>query len=159
MKKFLSLFLAIFLINSCTAQFSKNGQTNSGSITSEKEFVRNITIEEGKTFRVPDTDLIITFKKITADSRCPEGVQCIWAGAATAEIEIGEEKSKPRIFLLSTLDMPSKNLESSAIYGGYTFFLSKVSNPKSAGKRHYTISIEIVKLTETKPEMVESTKQ
>ena len=32
----------------------------------------------------------VTFVKITGDSRCPSGAQCIWAGEASVVLKIGE---------------------------------------------------------------------
>lgn len=32
--------------------------------------------------------LVITFKKVTEDSRCPENAQCVWAGQVQAQVEL-----------------------------------------------------------------------
>ncbi|QQR82753.1 hypothetical protein IPJ70_01425 [Candidatus Campbellbacteria bacterium] len=39
--------------------------------------------------------MTITFNKLVSDSRCPAGVQCVWAGAVTANVtlESGIEKT------------------------------------------------------------------
>jgi hypothetical protein len=32
-------------------------------------------------------DLVVSFKQVSQDSRCPDGVQCVWAGDATVHLE------------------------------------------------------------------------
>jgi hypothetical protein len=55
---------------------------------------RSTNIEPGKTFslrvgesvRSDDGALLIGFLGVPADSRCPKGAQCIWAGGATVRV-------------------------------------------------------------------------
>jgi hypothetical protein len=42
----------------------------------------------GETSRVPDTQASVTFVRVVDDSRCPKGVQCMWAGDATIEVRV-----------------------------------------------------------------------
>jgi hypothetical protein len=42
----------------------------------------------GQVVSITGENLKIRFNEVTADSRCPQGVQCIWAGEASSLIEI-----------------------------------------------------------------------
>ena len=58
----------------------------------EIKFGESITLEKGK--------LTIKFKSLVGDSRCPQGVVCVWAGNA----EVILEASKNEIALNTALD-------------------------------------------------------
>jgi len=38
-------------------------------------------------------DVSITFEKVVEDSRCPEGVQCVWAGNAKIQVKVSQNDS------------------------------------------------------------------
>ncbi|HSR66701.1 MAG TPA: hypothetical protein VLU25_02075 [Acidobacteriota bacterium] len=48
----------------------------------------------GRSARIADQDLTVTFEEVLEDSRCPQGVDCIWQGRATIRLTLrqGEEK-------------------------------------------------------------------
>lgn len=98
-----SLFLLYFSqLNSGTQLEQKNSVTNvststtsiattSTAVTSSsgvKHFIDygKITLKVGET--VVFKNQSITLVKVLADSRCPSGVTCIWAGTVNAEVEI-----------------------------------------------------------------------
>lgn len=43
----------------------------------------------GETARLEDQDISIQFKAVTADSRCPSDVTCVWAGDAALALRLG----------------------------------------------------------------------
>jgi hypothetical protein len=45
----------------------------------------------GKTARLENEDLSLQFIAVTADSRCPTGVECIWAGEAKCQLRITQK--------------------------------------------------------------------
>ncbi len=49
---------------------------------------QEFTLPVGKTTEIIDESLSIKFIEVTADSRCPTGVQCFWAGEAKCMMEI-----------------------------------------------------------------------
>ena len=53
----------------------------------------------------------ITFNKVTEDNRCPMNARCVWAGYASAEIEVMSVHSRPRKFIVSTIDDAGKTLK------------------------------------------------
>ncbi|MEM7052221.1 MAG: hypothetical protein AAF604_21320 [Acidobacteriota bacterium] len=40
----------------------------------------------GESARLEDSDLKVVFEAVIGDSRCPRGVQCVWAGEATIRL-------------------------------------------------------------------------
>lgn len=45
-----------------------------------------LTLRVGETAQARDGGLRLGFNGVTADSRCPKGEQCVWAGDATARV-------------------------------------------------------------------------
>ena len=43
-------------------------------------------LQPGETRTLKDTDFSLTFDRIGEDSRCPEGVTCVWAGQVVAQM-------------------------------------------------------------------------
>jgi hypothetical protein len=70
----------------------------------------------------------IQFDSVSSDSRCPEGVQCIWAGKADAVITFSQGASSQAI-TLSTGDL-SQGGKAQAAMGPYTLFLKAISPAK-----------------------------
>lgn len=48
----------------------------------------SFTLPVGKTATLKGTDTRLTFKEVSADSRCPTDVVCVWAGDATIAVVI-----------------------------------------------------------------------
>lgn len=51
---------------------------------------RPFTLKVGATARIESENLEIEFLGVVADSRCPKGVQCAWAGDATVRLRVTE---------------------------------------------------------------------
>lgn len=65
-----------------------------------------IKIPLGETVSVGD--LNISFSEVVEDSRCPKGVQCVWAGRAKVKIEVSDEMTIDHQFL--TFGSNSENI-------------------------------------------------
>jgi hypothetical protein len=48
----------------------------------------SLTLAVGQSVQITGEDLQITFNEIIGDSRCPEGVQCIWAGVVNCRMTV-----------------------------------------------------------------------
>ena len=59
-----------------------------------------LELSVGETSRVPDTQASVTFVRVVEDSRCPKGVQCIWAGDATIEVRVTSGGGEPELVRL-----------------------------------------------------------
>jgi hypothetical protein len=47
---------------------------------------KSFSLRPGESAQTSDAALQVGFEGVTADSRCPKGVQCVWAGDATVRI-------------------------------------------------------------------------
>lgn len=67
-----------------------------------------VSLKEGENKFVKELGMNITFKKIVEDSRCPKDVNCVWEGAATAEIEVMGLETRPMTLKISTVNQGTK---------------------------------------------------
>ncbi len=110
-----------------------------------------INLKQGENKFLQEFEMNVTFKKITEDSRCPKDVHCIWAGNATAEIEVMGIYTRPVVLKLSTTNDYSKKYSNTQKFNGYLFTLLSVSpeNTTSKGFKElqgiYQISLQIEK--------------
>ena len=54
---------------------------------------KDFTLAPGQSAKLAKDDLTVTFVKVAGDSRCPQGVECVWAGDATVTISSGGSAS------------------------------------------------------------------
>lgn len=110
-----------------------------------------IYFNQGENKFLKEYEMNVTFKGISEDSRCPEGVSCIWAGAAVAQVEVMGTYSRPMVLYLATTENAGRNYRKSQEFNGYTLSLEEVSPfPKSDGgtkalEGKYKIGIKITK--------------
>ncbi len=87
----------------------------------------------------------ICLDSITGDSRCPEGVECIWAGNAQARFKFTDKNSGPVFFNLNTNPSFTKD----TVVGGYKFSLVAIYPYPGSNdiilNRKYRAEIEIEK--------------
>lgn len=140
--KVLILSLGIYSLASCISQKTVN--------TYGKE-VESIHLTEGQQKILKEYPLQIKFNRIVEESRCPEGVDCIWAGVAVAEIELTDKATKPVILNLATTDMQTRDYQKSTDFNGYTVTLQNVAPYPTAErgaqdlKGNYKIFISVQK--------------
>ena len=87
---------------------------------------------------VPKKGYHLRLKSVFDDSRCPEGVTCIWAGEVSVTIEIHKDK---KFLEEKTLTFNSKNKEENFKWFA-TYFPKKI---KSIGVAPYPKQGQIVK--------------
>ncbi len=92
-----------------------------------------IYLKEGQTQFFKEYEMNVTFKKIVEDSRCPKDVNCVWAGVATAEVEVMGIETRPVLLKLSTLDQGSK-YSSVQQFNGYDISLEQLSPETTSDK-------------------------
>ncbi|MDR6920610.1 MULTISPECIES: hypothetical protein [Chryseobacterium] len=161
-QKAIILTLGMLALAGCNAQKKdkippKTTETKMSdpSGTQPKEQKGIVYLNEGENKFLDEYQMNVTFKGISEDSRCPEGVNCIWAGAAVAQVEAMLTTSRPMVLNLATLNHPGKNYHQSEVFNGYVITLEEVTPyPKSqdgaralSGK--YRIGISIKKADET----------
>jgi hypothetical protein len=54
---------------------------------------QEFTVPIGKTASVSGEKLSLEFMEVAADSRCPTGVQCVWAGEAKCRLSVTYRES------------------------------------------------------------------
>ena len=86
-----------------------------------------IYLNEGENKFLKEYGMNITFKKMIEDSRCPEGVNCIWAGVATAEIEVMGVETRPMKIKISTMQDASKGYFASQNFNGYQIEMANLT--------------------------------
>ncbi len=69
-------------------------------------------IGPGQKAEIRESGLEITFNRVIEDSRCPKGVECVWAGNGKVEISIHSPGEESRIKEINT------NLEPKEIMAG-----------------------------------------
>ncbi len=99
-----------------------------------KNTVGIIHLKEGENKFLKEYEMNVTFKKMTEDSRCPKDVNCIWAGVATAEVELMGVYTRPVILKLSTLSDAKKGYSKSQEFNGYTISLAEVTPETTSAK-------------------------
>lgn len=67
----------------------------------------------------------LTFKEVTEDSRCPEGVNCVWEGMAKVKLEIMGTYTRPMHMELATIKN-SAEVPTSTEFNGYKITLKEV---------------------------------
>ncbi len=103
MLKRLSLLLIIPLLISALAACSTPKTTTTSTVISTTTTITTattkpgtlsallnvpFTLAPGQTARIESEGMDIRFVDVTGDSRCPQGVECIWAGQVTCAMEI-----------------------------------------------------------------------
>ena len=82
-----------------------------------------IIISEGDCAGDFETNRYICLVSVLNDSRCPEGVQCIWQGNAEAKFKFSKYDENPVFFNLNTYP----GFTNDTIIGGYKFTLKNLT--------------------------------
>lgn len=93
-----------------------------------------VYLKEGENKFYKEYEMNVTFKKMTEDSRCPKDVNCIWAGVATAEVEVMGLYTRPVTLKLSTMNDAKEGYSKSQEFNGYTISLAEVTPETTSDK-------------------------
>lgn len=92
MRRLGRLFVTVLILYCCNggtqSEQAKRAPDNTGQ--------NQIAIEYGRQVNVAKAKLLLEFVTVLEDSRCPEGVQCVWEGNARIKLTVsraGEETS------------------------------------------------------------------
>lgn len=92
-----------------------------------------VSLKEGENKFVKELGMNITFKRIVEDSRCPKDVNCIWEGAATAEIEVMGVETRPMTLKISTVNQGEKYSKVQQ-FNGYDITLDQLTPETTSEK-------------------------
>lgn len=140
MYKILALISSFLIFESCKTQ---NAASDKESLKQSEAKVQNMWLKEGENIALATPKVTLTFETIIEDSRCPEDVQCVWAGAVVAKINIKKGNSQPIIFNISNINHGTKYLQTQ-YYEGYNISFKEVVGSKTQGKP-YQIKLKIEK--------------
>lgn len=105
---------------------------------------REFNLRAGSEAIVKEAGLKVTFVEMVEDSRCPEGVNCIWAGNGKIKITLKKGSHKSVSFELNTMSEPK-----SYSCQGYEITLVKLDPyPKHdvpTRKRDYIATLKVTK--------------
>lgn len=124
--------LGMLTLTNCNAQKETKSSTKSSGTAGTKEKTMNkegdiIYFNEGENKFLKEYQMNVTFSTISEDSRCPEGVNCIWAGVAVANVLVMGTSTRPVTLSLATTDNAGRNYFKSAEFNGYTISLAEVT--------------------------------
>lgn len=106
-----------------------------GSITMAQQQETVVVLKRGQQKSVVKGDVILKFVSVIEDSRCPEGVNCVWAGNAKIEVLITDKRGNSKKSIINTTTGPLGDQ-----HNGYAIYLNsltphpkgnKAINPKS----------------------------
>jgi hypothetical protein len=81
-----------------------------------------LVIKIGTPETLKGPDITARFLEVVEDSRCPKGVDCVWAGRAVIKVELAKPGNESREFVLE-----AGNEGSIATFAGYTVRLLSLS--------------------------------
>lgn len=104
------------------------------------EGIGTLSVGQSGLFYLKDTTepIELKFVKVVSDSRCPEGVKCVWAGAISVEI-----------LLDNSISMVISAIDNSISYKGYKIIVTQATPyPKSGSvirEEDYKVEFKIYK--------------
>lgn len=106
---------------------------------------QNFDLKVGETVAVPDSRIKISFKEVAEDSRCPEDVNCVWAGNAKVVLEITNSGRRATTLTLNS-GLNPKHLT----FQGYDIKLADVkplqNTHKKISQSDYVITLAVTKI-------------
>lgn len=118
--------LALLSIAACVTP-SQPGTSGGGTSSTRVKTGSDFTLKPGQEARVDGTPLRIRFDRVSEDSRCPVGVECVWAGNAVARLSVTSESATSDVALNTTLEPKT------VVVYGYRLTLVSVNPPARQG--------------------------
>jgi hypothetical protein len=95
MSKMIRLFLTLCLLATLATLASGDGTAKTKGRAHKKIMLdKNFVLSVGQEVSTPDGKLKIKFVSVPEDSRCPTGVDCIWAGNARVVLQVSQTRGK-----------------------------------------------------------------
>jgi hypothetical protein len=116
------MIVKIKLILLSLALIALAGSVQAVGIQKRVNVQRDLNLKIGGEEFVREAGLKVKFVAMVEDSRCPEGVDCIWAGNGKISLTVRKGKYKAVTFDLNTTSEPR-----SFIYQGYEITLVKLA--------------------------------
>lgn len=109
-----------------------------------------IYLKEGQNLFLEGEQLNITFERVVEDSRCPEGLNCVWSGVAAIDLTLMGTYTRPQKVTLASTVVAEKDYKPFDIFNGYIIRLNDLAPYPSSAKakkstEKYSAKISIVK--------------
>lgn len=119
--------------------------TSQGSAFQKRVHVqREFDLRVGREAIVKEAGLKVTFTEMVEDSRCPEGVDCIWAGNGKIKLAVRKGNHETVLFELNTMTAPT-----SVCFQDYEIALVKLAPYPKMGvetkKQNYVATLKVIK--------------
>ncbi len=145
---------SVLILASCKPQNNADNTKENSEMTENKSHQESekqgiVYLKEGENKFLKEYQMNVTFKQMSEDSRCPKDVNCIWAGNATAEVEVMGTATRPMILKLSTMNDLNKGYSKMQNFNRFNISLVEVSPETTsekgfnALKGQYKIGIKI----------------
>lgn len=105
-----------------------------------------ITVKIGETSDLAGGKTSVRFVEVVEDSRCPEGVECFWAGNAKIRVEISNEGEGAE-----TLELNTNMGEPAKFNGREVKLVSLTPHPKEGAEIDKAAYTAIIEFGEIKP--------
>jgi hypothetical protein len=128
------LTLGMVLLPACS-----NNNANEISVKANTPF----SLPVGKTAVIKGKDFSIKFDSVTADSRCPTGVTCVWAGEAKCNMTVTRNGQKQEVVLTQS-GSSAENIQD--LLGAYKVNFQLNPYPKAGSQikpQDYILSMKI----------------
>ncbi len=98
---------------------------------------KEFTLQQGESVRLAGSQSILQFLAVPEDSRCPAGVQCIWAGNAQLSLKLDSTQ-----FAINTTVEPRE-----AVVAGFRFELAQLTQPPRGDTvpGHYSATLRVTR--------------
>ena len=126
----------LFILTSALAPAAASEPARDAALDQEFE------IRVGQWVTIEGERLRVTFSRVAEDSRCPEGVQCVWAGNAKVVLKLSKARRRASTMSLNTGTDPKQ-----AAYRGYEVKLVKLDpypkEKRRIRKRDYVATLVV----------------
>lgn len=141
-------FLAITLVNLGQESFAQSSAPMIIEANLDSEFV----LQFNQSAEIKSEDITVTFLNVTADSRCPSDVTCIWQGQAGIELDVRKGEVESTV----SLSIGGDSSPEESIFNSYLIQLVDLSpypiSTKNIQPEDYTVIIKITKYEELQNE-------
>lgn len=152
-KKLIGRILTLCLLATFAAVFAlaaPKTAADGGGGRARKKIVlnKNLVLSVGQEASTADGKLKIKFVAVAEDSRCPKGVNCIWAGNARVMLQVGKTQGAQAKLELNTSPREATNGAGGG-YGEYLIKLVEVAPYPVAGQTikpgSYAVTLSVSK--------------
>lgn len=135
-RQILGVALSAYLASSCAPALAQRADADQEAMTQK-------TLAPGHSFRITDTNQVLTFETVVQDSRCPKGAQCIWEGDAAVRIRIDAPRARAATYTLHTSQRFGRTVEHGQLRIELTNLTPYPSISRKTGPKDYRLTLQI----------------